>query len=263
MKYILFIFSCFVFLMPCSARHEKSKLIKNIRGEYAITADSHVSLVEAKEKAREDAKRKALIQAFGQQISIINQIETSSAGESFNSMSVLQNDGEIEEFTILEEGFDTHPVRKTEMIFYCIANVLIREGVAPDPSYTATIGGIHSSYICDEYCVFTVTPTQDSFLKVFIYENSDVGYYLYPGGNHHGLFLEADKTVELPKNTDLDIQLYTNKSKETNTIVLLLTKEEYPFNINNPSRQDIDKFIALIPNDQKYVSYHIIDIIKR
>ena len=57
MKYILFIFSCFVFLMPCSARHEKSKLIKNIRGEYAITADSHVSLVEAKEKAREDAKK--------------------------------------------------------------------------------------------------------------------------------------------------------------------------------------------------------------
>ena len=249
--------------MPSYAGHEKSKLIKRVRGEYAITANSHVSPLEAKEKAREDAKKQALIQAFGQKINIIDQIETSSAGESFNSLSVLKNEGEIEEFTILEEGLAPNPTRKTEMVFYCIANVKVKAGNEPDPSFTATISGIHSTYFSNEYCFFTITPSQNSYLKVFIYENSEVGYYLYPGGSHHGLYLKADTPIQLPRNTDSDIQLYTDKTKETNTIVLLLTKEEYPFNINNPTRQDINRFITLIPNDKKFVSYHIIDILKR
>lgn len=263
MKFKLIIFLCFVFLMPSFARHERTELVKNVRGEYTVTANSQASPLEAKEKAREDAMRKALIQAFGQQINIFDQIETSSAGESFNSMSVLKNNGEIEKFTVVEEGFDRSATRSSEMIFYCVANVLVKEGVAPDPSFTATINGIHSSYINNEYCVFTITPSQNSYLKVFIYENSEVGYYLYPGGNHHGVFLKADTPIQLPKRMDPNIQLYTNKNKETNTIVMLLTKEEYPFNVSNPTRQDIDKFIALIPNDKKYVSYHIIDILKR
>jgi len=77
------------------------------------------------------------------------------------------------------------------------------------------------------------------------------------------LWLKADIPVDLPRYIDPDIQLFTNKSKETNTLVFLLTKEEYPFNIANPNRQQIDNFIATIPNNKKYVSYYIIDILKR
>lgn len=264
MKKEVFIILSIVFLMPCySAGHERPKLIKKVRGEYALTANSSTSPTEAKEKAREVAKKNALIQAFGQQVSISDRIETSSAGDSFTSISMLQNNGEIEEFKIIDEGMEQHPNRSTEMIFYCIADVKVCKGIDPDRSFTATISGIHSLYRSEEFCSFSVNPTKDAYLKIFCFENSENGYYLYPGGTHHGLLLKADTPVKLPRHNDPNIQLYTEKQKETNTLVFLLTKEEYPFNNANPTRQDIDKFIVHIPNDQKYVSYHIVDIINR
>ena len=252
-----------MFLMPCYAGHEKSKLIKKVRGEYVITANSSVSPAEAKEQAREDAKRKALIQAFGQQVNIFDQLEISFAGESFNSMSVLKNNGEIEDIEIIDEGFEQNPNRSSEMVFYCVANILVKKGISPDPSFTATINGIHSSYFDGEACDFTIIPTKEAYLKIFCYENTETGYYLYPGGIHHGLALKADIPTRIPESNNYDILFFTDKYRETNTIVILLTKEEYPFNISNPTRQDIDKYIVQIPNDKKFVSYHIINILKR
>lgn len=264
MKNCFFLFLSILFLMPCNmAGHEKSKLIRNVRGEYAITATSNISPAEAKEKARENAKMNALIQAFGQQISISERIETSSAGDSFNSISILHNNGEIENFSIVKEGVEPHPNRNAELQFYCVADVKVRKGIDPDPSFTATISGIHSSYVNYDFFSFSITPTKDAYLKIFCFENSEIGYYLYPGGIHHGLLLKADTPIKLPRRNDPNIQLFTDKLKETNTLVFLLTKEEYPFNNANPTRQDIDKFIVHIPNNQKYVSYHVIDIMKR
>lgn len=252
-----------LFLMPCYIMgHEKSQMIKNVRGEYATAPNSNVTRAEAEEKARENAKRIALERAFGTQVNIWDKIEVSSAGESFNSLSIIQISGEIEEFNIVEEGVEKHPVHSSELIYYCIANVKVRRGVDPDPNFTAAIDNIHAHYRSGELCQMAVQPTQRAYLKIFLFENSEVGYYLYPGGSHHGILIEADRTAIIPRTIDQDIQLYTNKKRETNTIVVLLTKEEYPFNVLNPTRADIDKFIARIPNNMKYVSYHMVEISK-
>ena len=263
MRIFYYFLTCYMLLMPYYAMgHEKFEYIKGIRGEYAITSDSETPPVVAKEKARENAKREALIQAFGQYISIVDKIEISSAGESFSSMNVLQNNGEIEEFKIIKEDFYKHPNRANEMVFYCIADVKVRKGVEPDPSFVATISGIKATYLNDQILTFNITPTKNAYLKVFLFENSETGKYVYPGGVNHGLFIEADKTTGITRSVDQDIYLLTEKNRETNVIVILLTKDECPFNIANPTRQDIDKFIARIPNNKKYVSYHIVDIIK-
>jgi len=264
MNKIIYILLGFVFLMPCYvAGHGKSKLIRNVRGEFTITTDSEIPPVTAKEKARENAKREALFKAFGQQMSSINETEISSAGESFSSLNILQNNGEIEEFTIVKEDCEKHPNRNAEIVYYCIADVKVRKGIEPDFSFVATIEGIKATYINNQILTFSVTPTQNAYLKVFLFENIELGLYLYPKGFNHGLFLPADQTTTITREIDPDIQLFTNRERETNVIVILLTKEEYPFNIANPTRQDINKFIACIPNDKKYVSYHIIDIIKQ
>lgn len=250
-------------LNPCYiAGLEKSQTIKNIRGEYGMAPHSEVTRAEAEEKARENAKRNALEKAFGEQVNIWDIIETSSAGESFNSLSIVQITGVIEEFNIVEEGVENHPIRSSELVYYCIANVKVRKGVEPDPNFTAAIDNIHAHYRSGELCQMAVQPTQRAYLKIFLFENSEVGYYLYPGGSHHGILIEADRTAIIPRAIDQDIQLYTNKKRETNTIVVLLTKEEYPFNVLHPTRADIDKFIARIPNNKKYVSYHMVEISK-
>lgn len=264
MKKILVLNLCIVFLMPCfSAGHEKTKCIKGVRGEYAITTDSNISPKEAKEKARECAKLNALAEAFGQHVSISKKLELCRGGESFNSISVFENNGELVNFEVIEEGYNPHPNRYAEMVFYCVANVIVKKGESPDPSFIATINGIRASYIDGETCEFTIIPTKESYLKIFCYENAETGYYLYPGGIHHGLALKADVPTKIPESNNYDIQFFTDKPIETNTIVILLTKEEYPFNISNPTRQDIEKYIVQIPYDKKYVSYHIIDILKR
>lgn len=264
MKRLVFIILCFAFLMPgYSVGHEKSKLIRKVRGEFAITSDSDVPPIIAKEKAREDAKRKALVQAFGQHMSIVDKIEISSVGENFSSLNILQNNGEIEEFTIIEEDCAKHPNRNAEIVYYCLADVKVRKGVEPDYSFVATIEGIKPTYLNNQILTFDITPTKDAYLKIFLMENTEAGSYLYPGGKHHGLLLRADCKTCITRDADPDIQLYTQRKRETNVIVILLTKEEFPFHIANPTRQDIDKFIARIPNDMKYVSYHIIEIIKQ
>ena len=81
------------------AQKEKAVSLKNVRGEFAIT-DEMFGTVNPKEMARTNAKRKAIEQVCGQRVNIWDQMEVSEAGDSFNSLALVQTDGEIVEFEV-------------------------------------------------------------------------------------------------------------------------------------------------------------------
>ena len=256
-----FLFWVLLVVIPCYAGNGKIQTLKKVRGEYALNSDSNVTPAEAKERARNEAKNVALESAFGVSINSWAISEVSlTAGTSFNSLSIIQTSGEIVDFEIIKEGYEDNPVRG--IVFYCIADVKVRKGVEPDPNFTAAIDGIRAHYRDGEKCSMTIRPSQKAYLKVFFFENTETGYYLYPGGENHGLLLEADKTIKIPRHMDPYIQMETDKVRESNTFVILLTKEEYPFNVINPSRADIDRYIAGIPNNMKYVLYQKVEVTK-
>ena len=83
------------------AQKEKITTLKSVKGEYAVILEySDITGREAMQLAREDAKRKAIEKVCGTRINIWDQMESSSAGDVFNSLSINQIDGEIVEFEI-------------------------------------------------------------------------------------------------------------------------------------------------------------------
>ena len=62
------------------------------------------------------------------------------------------------------------------------------------------------------------------------------------------------------KHYEYSVFKSTNNSFETNRLVLVFTKEELPFYMETYSRAEIEKWIALIPNDKKFLYSVAFDI---
>ena len=150
MRIITILFAILISL--CSfAQKEKIFSLKSVRGEYSVILEySDVTGREATQLAREAAKRKALEEVCGTRINIWDQMESSSVGDVFNSLSINQIDGEIVDFEVIEEGHRQSSTRSSETIFYCTANVKVKKGVEPDPNFYIAVDGLKSVYYSGE-----------------------------------------------------------------------------------------------------------------
>lgn len=246
-----------------SAQKEKVETVKDVRGEFSLVLElSDITGREAVQLAREDAKRKALEQVCGSRVSIYNQMEISSAGDSFNSLNINQVDGEIVDFEIIKEGTVQSEIRSSEMIFYCIANVKIKRGLDPDPDFYVSVNGLKSVYYSGETLDFVVKPSRDCYMKIFLMENDKLGYMLYPNKYDMTSLLKAGSKFDIAEEPYYQFELYKTSvaPKEVNRLVFVFTKTERPFNEMETSRAEIEKWMAEIPNNQKYLHFAIIEI---
>lgn len=262
MKYLLSLVLLLVSL-DIFAQKEKIEVVRSIRGEFSVVLEfADVTGREAMQLARDDAKKKALEAVCGSRMNIWDQIETSSAGDAFNSLSINQIDGEIVEFDIKEEGTMQSTVRQSETIFFCVADVKVKRGLDPDPEFYATVNGLKSVYYSGENLTFEVYPYKDSYMKIFLLEDEQIGYMLYPGTVDQPHRLESQKVFNIADTPYYQIELYKSGDKdiEINRLVFVFTKKDVPFNQYETSRSEIEKWMAMIPNDQKYMHFAIIEI---
>lgn len=250
-------------IVPMMAEREKEVLKRDVHGEYTITNGSTISMEEAKQLAREDAKKKALVMVCGEQINAWDVVESSAAGESYNSLTTVRVDGEIVDFDIQNEFWKQNPLRESELVFTCIANVTVKKGIDPDPNFVVDVTGVSPSYIAESHLTFSVKPYSDCYLKVFIFENAELGYRLYPNEAEKPMLLEKANVYHFPSNDKGDYELYTDKEIETDRLVFVFTKDERPFYNDVTSRTEIEQWMARIPNDQKYIYYTSINIVKK
>lgn len=252
------------FLVPCFPEHEKEVHVKKIRGEYTITTDMDISPKAAALKALEEAKHKALVKVCGERVNSWDMVESGVGGESFNSVNMVQVDGEIVEYDVIDSGYVTNPARTKEMTFYYVINATVKKGLDPDPDFTASFKGIRGSYIVDDTGMsFTVLSSKDAFLKVFIFENEEVGTILYPNEFESAYKLQANQEYTFPNKKNNYYELYTDKEIETDIMVFVLTKTERPFLKTETSRKEIEAWLARIPNNEKFVHYTSINIVKK
>lgn len=260
-RYWVILSLTFLFL-PRLFGQEKEVWVKKVRGEFAAISSMDISMRSARDKAREDAKRQALSQVCGEKLNIWSQVESSSAGESFNSLAIMQVDGEVVEFNIIDEGQIQNPLREQEMLFYCIANVKVKKGTEPDPDFKAEVKQMVKSYISGSPLSFTVVPYRDCYLKVFLFEDAEVGYRLYPNDYDRVECLKANQERTFPQSQRYEITLSAAQPIETNYLVFVFTKDENPYYGETTSRQEIEQWMARISNDRKFVYYTSINIIK-
>lgn len=221
--------------------------------------------MQAKEFARNDAERQAIDKVCGSRVSVWDQVEVSGVGETFNSLSVNQVDGEIVEFEIIKEGTEQSTVRSAETIFYCEAKVKVKRGAEPDPNFTASIVGVKKVYYDEDALEFSVTPYRDSYLKIFLFTDVKTGYRIYPNLLESPVLLKQGTLYGFPTNSmgEYVISKDTDAPIEVNRLVFVFTKEERPFYHETTSRTEIERWMALIPNDEKYLYSVAFDIRKR
>ncbi len=263
MKKIIVIFSLLICTLNMNAVKEKIITVKGVKGEYSVVMQyADVTGREAFRLAEENAKRKALEKVCGSHITVWEQMEMSfAAGESYNSLSINQIDGEIVEFDVIEKNTYQSPIFPEETVFYCIANVKVKKGLAPDPDFTASVGGLKSVYYVGESLNFDITPYRNCYLKVFLMEDDKTGYMLYPNLWDASKEIPADSRLLIPEsNYSLKLRKSKDQPKEINRLVFVFTKTERPFNHKVTSRSEIEEWIAMIPNDQKYLHFFIIEI---
>lgn len=263
MQRILISIIFIIFTFQSFAQEEKAHLVKGVRGEYSVVlALSDVTGREALQLAREDAKRKALEKVCGSRVNIWDQMESSSAGDVFNSLSISQTEGEILEFNIIEEGHKQSEARSSETIFYCVADVRVKKGREPDPDFSIAVNGLKSVYYSGEELLFDVKPYRDCYMKIFLLEDESVGYLLYPNEYDKSTLLKANQKWAIADSPyySFELQKSSNREKEVNRLVFLFTKSEMSFNEKNTSRSEIEKWIASIANDQKFMHCAVIEI---
>lgn len=262
MRIITILFAILISL--CSfAQKEKIFSLKSVRGEYSVILEySDVTGREATQLAREAAKRKAIEEVCGTRINIWDQMESSSAGDVFNSLSINQIDGEIVDFEVIEEGHRQSSTRSSETIFYCTANVKVKKGVEPDPDFYIAVDGLKSVYYAGESLLFSVMPYRDCYMKIFLLEDDKTGYLLYPNEYDMVNIMPANQIFDIVDSPYYQIKMVksNNKKIEVNRLVFVFTKTERPFNERETSRAEIEKWIAKIPNDQKFIHFAIIEI---
>ncbi len=262
MKVFTFILTLLISLNAI-AQKESIEALKSVTGEYSVILQySEISGREAMQKARENAKRKALEEVCGIRINIWDKMENSSAGDVFNSLSINQIDGEIIEFDVIEEGHRQSSARSSETIFYCIANIKVKKGIEPDPQFYMSINGLKSVYYSGEPLLFNIMPYHDCYMKIFLFEDEKKGYLLYPNEYDIGKKLQANELLDISDSPYYEYEIQKNNSleKEINQLVFVFTKTERPFNALETSRAEIEKWMAQIPNNQKYLYFSTIEI---
>lgn len=262
MRALTFIF-VLLFSSAIYAQKERTTTLRSVCGEYSVVLEhSDITGREAMQFARDNAKRKALEKVCGTRINIWDQMESSSAGDSFNSLSVHQVEGEIVDFKIIEEGHRQSTARASETIFYCIADVTVKKGGDPDPDFYIAVNGLKSVYYTGDILSFNVVPYRDCYMKIFLLEDEKQGYLLYPNIYDKAKIMPANKKFDITDSPYyvFKLQKSANQSKEINRLVFVFTKTERPFNEQETSRSEIEKWIAKVPTNQKYIHFAVIEI---
>lgn len=254
---------CLLIAGSAAAQKEKVVSVEKIRGEYAVVLTlSDITGREAMQRARDDAKQRAIEQVCGQRINVWEQMEISSAGDKFNSLSITQTDGEIVDFEVVDEGVEVSQLRSGETVYYCVANVKVKRGGNFDPEFRVNVSGVKSVYQSDDILTFKVSPTKDCYMKFFLFADDKTGYMLYPNDYDKARKLMAGKEFDMAQNKlyEFYMTIAEDCEKETNRLVFVFTKNNYAFDANITSRGEIERWIAGIPNEEKYLYFHIVEI---
>ncbi len=258
-KILLILIICSLSQTYCYAQKERTYKVKNIRGEYELYNNTNISIAQAHEEALKNAKKQAIAEVCGEQITAWDRMASTSVGESFNSLAINQVNGEIVSYEIVEESISAI-TGNSALLCYCIINAEVKKGMAPDLNFKASIGGIDHLYVPGDVLSFSVMPFENGYLNIFLMENEKVGYKLYPNDYDRSKLLERNNKYTFPENSDLTIGKSTDNPIETNYLVFVFTKQEYKFYETTSNWADIESWIAKIPNNEKYIEYIPIEI---
>lgn len=277
----LFIFAVFIAVLACGS-HEVSASEQDITW---VTVEGTSPLVdvseeEAKSRAVEDARRKAVEEAVGAHISaedLVVNFRLSGGIVSAIPYGRVVDETILEEkaVTTLAEGKD----RPTKMYRVVMKAGVVEETEGADPSFRLESSLNRSSFKDGEEMFITIRSTEDCYLAVFTIMEDEKILRLIPSRHEQDNFLKANETFSFPDEKDrrrgvkLKVHVPENKDAVTEAIYILALKGKATFDASAfregiygtydgkaPFMKDLIQGIVGIPlsgRAEKLLQYHI------
>jgi hypothetical protein len=210
-----------------------SQDIKGATGRWVI---ANITPELAKEKAIEEAKKEALRMAgIEENLKASDVLSTIDANNKnmqiFSSFSSIELQGAITNYTIVE---DTQEKNSTDGKFYAVVVIdatVKKYHSTVDPEFRINVSGLRSNgYKNGEAITFSVLPNKDGYLKVFLFENTDVASVVFPNDYEPNRRFRAKEKVAFPTvGIDYTAEKSTDEKLEHNLLLFVYTKSDIPF----------------------------------
>ncbi len=261
MKNIILIFVLIIAVLEVSAQ---KKIPVTATGSYEAR---DLTLEEVKNKAIDEAKRNAMVQAgISENVSVSDFLYTFEDDQQFREI--------FQSFVSTETGAEiiVEEVNETNRDINEFGNILVEVEIKAtifkhkkdkDPSFKFKVDGIREFYYENDPLGFSFLPAKEGYLKIFNVTNS-TAFILYPyvdnendylNDKQHKLF-NGGKKVNFPLNDNLDGYYFEidekDAVKEYNLLIFVYTKNDIAF-LEEVSVNNIMKWIYEIPQDEKVV----------
>ena len=256
MKTIVVLLTTLLFHLQTAGQTQQTMRVTNATGTCVI---ANITPEKAKETALFNAKTEALKKA-GIPENLL--AEVTQMGEIFLEISNIEIGGGVTGYDIVSEDIKIVPEGNAKIL---ISEIVINANVVKynkerDPNFQLQVQGLKKAYKEKEALSFSVTPYQNGYLRIFLFEEDGAGEQLYPDKT-----IEPDKlfsqnvTVKFPMNDQyLYLLAKTDKSKqlEVNRILFLYTKDNAHFTGNTITLQTVLNWKAGIAPDRRTQVFH-------
>jgi hypothetical protein len=210
-----------------------SQEIKGATGRWVI---ANITPEQAKEKAIEEAKKEALKMAgFEEQIKASDVLATLDANDKntqvFNSFSSIELQGAVTGYTIVKHDEEKNAIDGKLYAVVVINATVKKYHTKADPEFKIAVGGLRSNgYKHGEPITFSVLPNKDGYLKVFLFENTDVASVVFPNDYEPNRRFRAKEKIVFPTgDIDYTAEKSSTENLEHNMLLFVYTKSDVPF----------------------------------
>ncbi|MBU8891477.1 MAG: DUF4384 domain-containing protein [Bacteroidales bacterium] len=242
----------FVVISTYSQKKVKEISVKEVAG-IAIGADNE-SIAHVTQRAINEAKAVALKQAGIEEniASFTDYFQKEEDGQYedlFTSDFLSDIRGAVKNVEIVDtkKSFNEIGHLKVEVVINCTVVKYLTE---KDIAFNAWVDGVGMFYQNETNLIFNVKPSKSSFLKIFIFGESEA-FQLFPNEEEASFMLQANKEYNFPSET-MEYELYTEEKSEMHRMVMVFMKEDIPYTDDVEYKKIID-WIFSIPPDMRVI----------
>jgi hypothetical protein len=173
---------------------------------------------------------------------------------------------------ITDEKVEASKVVDNNKFFYQIklhATVSLKP-VQKDPSFDVYMFGFEPSYKDGETVQFTLKPTKDCYVQIFLFDETGSGELFYPSETEPAFKLEANREYSFPQSRYFNYTMQKDNRAlpvEHNNFILVFTKDWHPYTKINKEGQttleEVYEWYIKIPADKRVIKNELVMVNKR
>ena len=256
LRYSLFVILCSLAALPASAGARETVAAS---GSHYVEIDDEISPREAMDRAFEAARKDALQRVVGVEVkSWESAVLDSEAGEGFSSLTFQTTQGVIRNFVVKKSGWVIEKLGASSpagtLRVFCEAEVCVEKlDEKPDPEFACAVAGARADYRDGERVKFSVTPSRDAYLNVFLLNARLGGARVFPNRTFRKNAVKEGEPSALPPFTIMKTK--DGVAREQGVLMFVLTKKNVPF-FAPPSgvvsADEINAWLADVPADERF-----------